>query len=53
MILLGKIHRDRIVQKFGDLRNSNEARVSSISQVCIAMPYTLLLIIADMCMLGT
>ena len=53
MILSDKIHRDRIVQKFGDLRNYNEARVSSISQVCIAMPYTLLLIITDMCMLGT
>ncbi len=35
MILSDKICRDRIIQKFGDRINSVEARVSSISQVCI------------------
>ncbi len=35
MILSYKICRDRIIQMFGDRINYVEARVSSISQVCI------------------
>ncbi len=49
MILSDKMRRDCIVQKFGD--QSNSVRVSSILQVCIAMPLTLLLIITDMALI--